>query len=334
MYLKVMIFTVSFLTTSAIPLHSNSREANWTDPKSNQAHDKTELTKDVGKSYKSHIDSSGLYSHEDDEIQNPVAEEMQRKVNMESERLRARLRQELTELWQRLSPSPGHLSSIQASMRERLAPLTQQLQSSLSSNTKELCGQLRLYLQGLEIAEAQAEGSPDLYKETFHWMSQTLEHISSKQAAIIGDFHTRAIGVIKDINEIRASEEEAAKSELWQNMRSRLGQELNSLRVETQNRVGTLKSELAALLESPQSLKAKTIDSLEQICQNETLQSQMFQARIERLFQGLEEELEMQEASRLTFSSSFSSIQPGDSLQGEFSVKLSALIQDILHSMQ
>lgn len=280
--------------------------------------------------YKSHIDSSGLYN-QDNRSKNPVAEEVQRKLNMESERLRARLHQELAELRERLSPSPAHLSSTLASMRERLAPLTQQLQSSLSSNTQDLCGQLSLYLEGLETAEAQAKASPALYQEAFHWMSQTLEQSGSKVADIVSNFHTKTVGVIEHLKEISSSEEEAAKPEFWQEISSRLGQEVNSLSLEAQNRVAALKADLAAVLETAQPQKAELTASMERFCQNAALQSQVFQARIERLFQ----ELEVQGASSLypPFSSS-SFIQPGGSLQEDFTVKLSALIQDILHSVQ
>ncbi|XP_070685832.1 apolipoprotein A-IV [Pempheris klunzingeri] len=330
MHLKVVIFAMSFVTTTAYPLHRSPREATWTDSKANQAHDKTELTKDVVKIYKSHIDNSGLY-RQDDQNKNPIAEEMQRKLNMESERLRARLRQELAELRERLSPSPAHLSSTLASIRERLAPLTQQLQSSLSSNTQDLCGQLSLYLQGLETAEVQAEASPALLQEAYHWMSQTLEHSSSKVADIISDFHAKAIGVIEHLKEISASEDEAAKTALLQEMSSRLGQEVSSLRVEAQNRVGALKAEFVALLETAHPHQAEVTAIMERFCRNAALQSQVFQARMERLFQGLEE---VKGGSSLSASSSSSSIQPGSSLQEEFSVKLSALIQDILNSVQ
>ncbi|XP_078101355.1 uncharacterized protein LOC144514036 [Sander vitreus] len=282
--------------------------------------------------YKSNIDSSSLYDP-DNQSKNPVAEEMQRKLIMESERLRNRLRQELAELNERLSPSPAHLSSTLASMRERLAPFTQQLQSSLSSNTQDLCGQLSLYLQGLETAEAQAVASPALYQEAFHWMSQTLEHSSSEVANLITDFHTKTVGVIEQLKAINAREREAVKSEHWQEISSRLGQEVSSLRVEAQNRVGALKAELTALLETARPGKAEVTASLERFCQNAALQSQVFQARMERLFQGLEEELEVQGSSSLSPSSSSTSTQPGGYLQEDFSVKLSALIQDILHSV-
>ncbi|KAI3353751.1 hypothetical protein L3Q82_004983 [Scortum barcoo] len=313
-------------------LDNFSREATWNVSKANQAHDTTVFTKDVDKIYKSHIDSSDLYS-QDDHSKTPVAEEMQRKLNLESERLRARLHQELAELRERLSPSPAHLSSTLASMRERLAPLTEQLQNSLSSNTQDLCGQLRLYLQGLETAEAQAEASPALSQEAFHWLSQTLEHSSSKVADIISDFHTKTIGEIEHLKQISASEEDEGKSELWPVISSRLGQVVSSLRVEIQNRMGALKAELAALLETAQPHKAEVTGSMERFCQNAALQSQVFQ---ERLFQGLEEEMGVQGASSMSSSSSSSSfsIQPGGSLQEDFTVKLSALIQDIMHSVQ
>lgn len=284
------------------------------------------------KLYKSHIDGSDLYNQEDYLNKNPVAEEIQHKLNMESERLRARLRQELAELRERLSPSPAHLSSTLASMRERLAPLTQQLHSSLSSNTQDLCGQLSLYLQGLETAEAQAEASPAHYQEAFHWMSQTLEHSGSKLTDIISDFQTKTTGVIEHLKEISASEGQAAKPGLWQEMSSRLGQEVNSLRVEAQNRVGTFKAELAALLKTTQPLNTELTASTERFCQNAAVQSQVFQARMERLFAGLEEELEVQDTPILSPSSS--SEHSGGSLQEDFSIKLSALIQDILHSVQ
>lgn len=283
------------------------------------------------KIYKSDIDSSGLYNQDDDHSKNPLAEEMQRKLIMESQRLRARLRQELAELRARLAPSPVQLSYTMASMRERLAPLTEQLQSSLSSNTQALCGQLRLYLQGLEAATAQPEANQALNQEAYHWLSQTLDHSSSKLADTISDFQSKTTGVIEHLKEVSISEGGAANTGLWQEISSRLGQEVSTLRMDAQNSVATLKAEFTALLETAQPLQAEATASMERFCQNAALQSQGFQTRMERLFVGLEEELEVQAASSL---SSSSSEQFGGSLQEDFSVRLSALIQDILHSVQ
>ncbi|XP_076002453.1 uncharacterized protein LOC142995336 [Genypterus blacodes] len=328
MHLKVVIFALSFLTTLAHPLYRDGANREAADPKANQAHVKAVYSKDVNKTYKSHMDSSHIYSQEDDRNTNPLAAEMQHKLNMESERLRARLRQELAELQERLSPNPAHLSSTLASMRERLAPLTQQLQTSLSSNTQDLCGQLSLYLQGLETAEVQAEVGPALYQEAFQWMSQTLEHSRSNMADIIGHFQTKSTEAIEHLKEI--SEGDGGKSELWQEMSYRLGQEVNSLRVETQIRAATLKSELATALGTDQPFRAEVVASVDRFCQSAALQSQVL-ARVERMFVGLEEELEVKAHSS---ASTPSSLQSGGSLQESFTLKLSALIQDILHSVQ
>uniref|UniRef100_A0A667YBL5 Zgc:162608 n=2 Tax=Myripristis murdjan TaxID=586833 RepID=A0A667YBL5_9TELE len=312
-----------------------NRDVAWANPKANQAQEKAELSKDVDKAYKSHLDSSGLYSQEDDHSKNPMVEDMQRKLNKESERLRARLRQELAELRERLSSYPVHPSSALVNLRERLAPLTQQLQSSLSSSTQDLCSQLNLYLQGLEMA-AQTDTSPALYREAFQWISQTLEHSGSKLADIISDFQTKTSGVIDHLREISANEGEGAqegvKSQLWQEISSRFTQEVSLLRLEVQSNVGALKAELAALLVSAEPLKAEVAASMDRFCQSAILQNQALQARIERLFLDLEGELELQGASSLSPSSS--SRESGSALQEDFSARFSALIQDILHSVQ
>lgn len=281
------------------------------------------------KVYKSNIDISTLYSHEDDD--NPVAEEMRRKLTMESERLRIRMRQELAELRERLSPSSSRLSSIMASMRERLTPLTQQLQGSLSSNSQDLCSQLNLYLQALDTAEAQEEASPSLYHEAFKWMSQTLEHSNFKLGNIIGDFYTSASGAIEHLKQTSDREEEPAASNVWLEISSKLGQEVSSLKEEAQNRVGALKTQLSVALQSAEPRKAEVSGGVEQFCQNASLQIQVLQARMEKLFTGLEEELGVPRASSLPTSSFM--LQSG-TLREEFSVKLSALIRDIMNSMQ
>ncbi|XP_054650334.1 uncharacterized protein zgc:162608 [Dunckerocampus dactyliophorus] len=296
------IFTFAILEVSAFPRHRDSREATWSDSMANQAHHKSKLTKDVDKIYKSHIDDSGLYNHsEDDHNKNQVSEEMQRKINMESERLRARLRQELTELRERLALSPAHRSSTLASVRERLAPLAQQLHGSLSSSTRSLCHELGLSLQSPEDPEA------------FNWMTQTLEQGTSKLADILDGFMAQTTEAMEHLREAS----EAANTGILQEFSSRLGQEVTSLKMEAQNKLETLKAEL---------LKADAAAAVEHFCQN-SAQQLHFQGRMERLVTGMEEELEVQSGPSLSEHS-------GGSLQEDFSLKLSALIQDILHSVQ
>uniref|UniRef100_H3BWP4 Zgc:162608 n=1 Tax=Tetraodon nigroviridis TaxID=99883 RepID=H3BWP4_TETNG len=313
--LTVVIFTLLFLTTSAHPLQRKSREATWNISQANQAHDKRDLTKTEEKLYKSHIDSGDLYD-QDDHNRNPIAGEMQHKLHTESERLRVRLRQELAELQERLSPPAAHLGPAAASVRERLAPLAQELQRSLSSNTQDLCGQLSLYLRTLEAPRAKTEASPPLYRKAFESLSQTLERSSSEVAQIISDFHTKTTEELRHLKEISAGE-----SELWQEMSSSLEQEVSSLKAEARSRVGALEAELAAALQAEQPQKAELAANVEHFCQSSVLQTQAFQARLERLFQGIRD------------SSSPSHPPSGNTLTENFTVQLSALIHDILDSV-
>ncbi|XP_024132210.1 apolipoprotein A-I [Oryzias melastigma] len=329
MNFKVVIFALLLSTTLAYPLQNGFRGAAWADTKTNQAHDKADLTKDMDKIYKSIIDSSALYNHEGDDAKNPVAEEMQQKLTMESERLRVRLRQELAELRERLSPSPAHLSATLASIRERLTPLTQQLQSSLSSNAQDLCSQLSSYLQGLEMTETAAESSPALHQEAFQWLSQTLKQNTIQLANMISEFRASASAMMEDLKQGGGSEEDAENSKMWQDVTSRLEQEVSSLKEAAQKRVEILNAQLAALQESVQPHTAEVKGTVERFCENTAQQSQELQAWMEKLFKALEEEL------HATSSVSFSlPVQHDSSLQEDFTVKLSALIQDILHSVQ
>lgn len=272
------------------------------------------------KFYKSHIESSDLYD-QGDHNKNPIVGEMQHKLSMESERLRVRLRQELAELQDRLSPSAAHLGAATASVRERLVPLAQELQHSLSSNTQDMCGQLGLYLQRVEGPWAKTKASPLLYQDAFEWMSQTLERSSSEVAQIISDFHTKSTEELQHLKEISAGEKEGAESELWQEMSSSLEQEVRTLQAEARSRVGALKAQLAAALQSEQPETAELTANMEQFCQSSILQNQAFQARLERLFQGIRD------------SSSPSLPSSGGTLTEDFTVQLSALIHDILDSV-
>ncbi|XP_014907940.1 uncharacterized protein LOC106959704 isoform X1 [Poecilia latipinna] len=328
---ELVLVTLSLSATLAHPLHSDSREAGWVDSKANHVFDKADLSKDVHGIYKSVIDSSGLYTLGSDDTKHPLAQEMQRKLTVESERLRVRLRQELAELRERLSPSPAQLSATLNSMKERLSPLTQQLQNSLSSNTQDLCSQLRLYLQGLEKTAAQAEAGPAFYQEAVQWISQNLELSNSQLSSLISDFQTSASGVIEHLKQKSDAEEGAIGSEVWQAVISKLGQEVSSLREEAQSRMGAFRAQLAALLESARPPQTEVADGLEQFCHSAALQSQALQARMERLFIGVEEEVGGASAVSQPLSSS---MQEGASLREDFSVRLSALIQDIMHSVQ
>ncbi|KAM9811810.1 uncharacterized protein ACBT44_011269 isoform 2-T2 [Syngnathus typhle] len=297
----VIICTFAILAISAYP-HRGTRDVTWTDSKANQAQPKSEITKEADKIYKSQIDDSSLYHNEDEYNKNPFTDEMQRKIIGESDRLRARLHQELAQLRERLAPSPAHLASMLASVRERLAPLAQQL----DNNTHGLCNQLKMYV------------SPEVnpYPEVHGWMTQELEQSASKMADILAEFMSQTREVTERLREM--SEVEVTHEDFWRGFSSRLESEVKSLKAEVQNSLETLKAELADQSESVRPLKA----AVECFCQLQTSQ-----ARIERLLTSMEEELEVQ-------LSSSHPVYSGGLLQEDFSVKLSALIQDILHSVQ
>ncbi|XP_041734715.1 uncharacterized protein LOC121568227 [Coregonus clupeaformis] len=321
MHLKVVIFALSFLTTTAHPLHRTSRETSQTlqDIINNQAHEKTDLSKDVNGLWKSHVENSNLYTQDSPKS---MVSEIRHKLSLESERLRARLRQELTKLRETLAPYPAHSQSSEstlASMRDRLGPLTKQLQSAVNGNSQELCSHLRLYFQGLEAAESQAAAGPTLYLEAVQWISQTLDDSSAKITFVIQAFKTKASSMIRELNG-------TIQGDFWQEVNIRLGQEVQALSLEVQGRVGVLKAKLARLLLAPQPLKAEVSTSMEQFCQSAALQDQLFHARIEKHLLGQE--------SQAQSPSEPLSLQPLGLLEEDFSDKLSALLQDILHTVQ
>ncbi|KAJ0022096.1 hypothetical protein NQD34_009586 [Periophthalmus magnuspinnatus] len=329
MLIKVML-CASFLTLSANPLHRNTREAPWADSRINQAHDKTEVSKSMDSNYKSHIDSSSLYSQEE-EAKHPVAAEVQHKLSLESERLRVRLHQELAELREKLSPSTSHVSSTLSGFRERLAPLMLQLQTSLSSSTQELCVQVRLHMQSMESAEAPADDSQNLQQKILQRISQTLDQSSSKMDAIVQNFDSEASKVLGQFKDSVGSEGGITHSEMWQKFSSKLAQEVSTLRVEAHNRAGMLLEELSSLQTASQGYEANMSAKMEHFCLNADLQIQLFAAQMERLFVDLEEELLAHtDSGQAPFSSSLYS----GSLQEDFSLKFSSLIQDILQSVQ
>ncbi|XP_077578971.1 uncharacterized protein LOC144200602 [Stigmatopora nigra] len=300
---KVAIFcAIAILAVSAYPIHRDPRDATWTDSKANQANSKSQLTKEADELYKSRIDHSALYRMDNDFAKDALSMEIQRKLLMESERLRERLRHELADLKARLAPSRAQLSSAMASLRGRLTPLTQELHN----NTHDLCQQLRVYLQ----IPNPVEGKPDPIVR--QWMVRALEQSGSRLTEILAQ--------IREVTEHPIGQEEVANSRTWEGFSSKIGQEVISMKEEVQNSMDSLREELAKSSESASPLGG----AVERFCQALALQNQAFQTRMESLLREMEEELEIQ-------SSPF---QDGGSLQEDFSVQLSALIQDILHSVQ
>ncbi|KAI4880396.1 hypothetical protein NFI96_018699, partial [Prochilodus magdalenae] len=313
--LQFVFFASSLVTVSAFPLQQDvdGEEPLWTvqEEIANLAIDKADATKEFNGMWKSHVVSSDLYSQSP---QNPMAAELRRKLSQESERLRARLRQELLELRQRLSPYPTQPQLTPANVRELLAPFTKQLQKALDSNTQELCGQLSLNLQGLQ--ELQADGSAP-YLEAVEKIGQAMDESHRRRTAAFEDFKTKAFEAVEE-------DHDGSRKELWEEVTARLGQEIVSFSLEVQGKVAALKVALAGLLTSAEPPSAEAASKVLHFCQSSSAQNARFITNLEQQIAKLEEQQSQGDPS------SHINIE---SIQEDFSTRLNALLQDIVHTL-
>ncbi|KAL6471023.1 hypothetical protein MHYP_G00196730 [Metynnis hypsauchen] len=313
--LQSVILAMCLATATAFPVQQDpaSQEAVWSvqEEIANLAIDKADVTKEFNGMWKSHVVSSDLYSQN---AQNPMAAELRHKLSQESERLRARLRQELLELRQRLSPYPIHPQLTPANVRELLAPFTKQLQKALDSNTQELCGQLSLNLQGLQ--DLQADGSaPNL--EVVEKIGQALDESHRRRTTAFEDFKTKAFEAVEE-------DRDGSKKELWEEVTARLGQEIVSFSLEVQGKVAALKVSLAGLLTSAEPRRAEAASKVLQFCQSSSTQNEKFITNLEQQITKLEEQ--QSHGDPLSHISI-------ESIQEDFSTRLNALLQDIVHTL-
>ncbi|XP_066498702.1 apolipoprotein A-IV [Hoplias malabaricus] len=310
--LQFVILALSLANLTAFPIQQDtaSQEASWSvqEETANLAIDKADITKEFNGMWKSHVVSSDLYS---ENSQNPMAVELRQKLSQESERLRARLRQELLELRLRLSPYPSHPQLTPANIREILAPFTKQLQGALDSNTQELCGQLSQSLQGLPADRL----SP--YREALDKIGQALNDSHWKRTAAFEEFKTKAFEAVEE-------DHDSSKKELWEEVTARLGQEIVSFSLEVQGRVATLKVSLASLLTSAQPPRDEATSKVLQFCQSSSSQNQKLIADLDSQITKLEEQQSQGDPS------SHINIE---SIQEDFSTRLNALLQDIVHTL-
>ncbi|XP_072547624.1 uncharacterized protein [Salminus brasiliensis] len=315
MLLQFMILATSLAAAIAFPVQQGtaSGEALWTvqEEIENLATNKADISKEFNGMWKSHVVSTDLYSPD---AQNPMAAELRRKLSQESERLRARLRQELLELRQRLSPYPTHPQLTPANVRELLAPFTQKLQRALDSNTQELCGQLSLSLQGLQ--GLQPDG-PSPYQEAVGKIGQALDESHRRRTVAFEDFKTKAFEAVEE-------DRDGSKKDLWEEVTARLGQEIVSFSLEVQGKVAALKVSLTGLLTSAEPAKAEADSKVLQFCQSSSAQNQKFIADLEQQIASLEEKQSHGDPS------SHVNIE---SIQEDFSTRLNALLADIVHTL-
>ncbi|XP_055052389.2 uncharacterized protein [Misgurnus anguillicaudatus] len=313
MYLQFVGLALTFTTITAFPLnHDTSREASWSLQSNNQAIDKKDFAKDTNSGmWKNHVVSSDLYSQDSF---NPMAAELRHKLSMESERLRARLKQELAELRERLSPYPSHPKHTLASVKDFLAPFTKQLQTSLQSNTQELCEKLSLNLQDLNPDEAT------LYQEAVQKITLALDESHQKRTAAFENFKTKAFEAVEE-------EKDSSGKELWEEVTARLGQEVCTFSLEIQGKVAALKIALAGHLASTLPPRNVMATKVEQFCQNSSVRNEQFILNLDQQMIALQEKQNNGESS-----AGFHQINL-ESIQEDFSTRISALLEDIVHTL-
>lgn len=258
--------------------------------------------------WKSHVVSSDLYSPDS---LNSMAADLRHKLSQESDRLRARLRQELLDLRQRLSPYPSHPQVTPTNVHELLSPFTKSLQLALESNTQQLCGHLMMTVQGVQ------SNGPSLYQDATEKISQAMDESHKRRTAAFEDFKTKAFEAVEE-------DKDSSRKDLWEEVTARLGQEICSFSLEAQGKIAALKVSLTTLLTSSEPLGAEMVSKVDQFCDGSSRQNHKFIADLVQQISRLEEKQSKGE------SSSHVNI---DSIQEDFSTRLNALLQDIVHSI-
>ncbi|XP_060744668.1 apolipoprotein A-IV [Tachysurus vachellii] len=310
--LLYVIFAVTLGTTTAFPVNQDaaSREGFWSihDESTNLAIDKKDTTKNSDGMWKSHVVSSDLYSPDS---LNPMAAELRYKLSQESDRLRARLRQELLDLRQRLSPYPSHPQGTVPNVQELLSPFTKGLQMALESNTHQLCSHLRITIQGV-----QADG-PLLYQEAIEKIRQAMDESHKRRTAGFEDFKTKAFEAVEE-------DKDSSRKDLWEEVTASLGQEILSYSLEVQGKIAALKVSLTTLLTSSEPLGAEMVSKVDQFCDGSSRQNHKFIANLVQQISMIEEKQNKGEPpSHVNI----------DSIQEDFSTRLNALLQDIVHTI-
>ncbi|XP_030632213.1 apolipoprotein A-IV [Chanos chanos] len=313
MQFKLLVLPVCFVIIKAHPLSrdSSSGEISWDNSgqKANQANEKSEVTKELNGMWKSHVESSDIYSQDS---YNLMSGDIRHKLRLESERLRARLRQQLSELRDKLYPHTSQTQHGLANVKELFAPLTKQLQSALDSTTQELCGQLQLHLLTLNPEEDA------LHFEISQRLSQSLDDSQKKMTVSVEDFKTKILDLAQE-------NKHSSGSTFWEEVTSKLGQEASTFKLEVLGSVTALKASLADLLISPQYLKDEVTSRVIQFCQSSTIKN-------ERLILDLEQHLVRLQQQHRNGESETHHLIGMDSLQ-DFSTKLNALLRDIRNTL-
>ncbi|KAG5836878.1 hypothetical protein ANANG_G00233360 [Anguilla anguilla] len=302
MHLKALVLVISFVATAGLPVPQNNDstrpEASWdySSQTANQAADKTELTKEADRTWKSSLESSDLYgdlyAHDVSQSQGSLTGDLRRKLSLESQRLRA--------------PAPAA-----AAARDRLALPAHRLRDALDSDARELCSALRRYAQGPETAEAPPRAGARA-RGGRAGMGRALGASERELTARLAEFQAEASGATGGQGGAAAA----------------LRAEVEAFGAGVRSRAESLRAGLAGT----QSLGEGLSKHVEQFCRSSEEENRRFAGRIERQLEALGQG-ERGALSEGLGEAPFVSPSSTGSLGEDFSPKLNALLQDILQTL-
>ncbi|XP_036393332.1 uncharacterized protein zgc:162608 [Megalops cyprinoides] len=315
MHLKLVVFAFYLLAAAAYPVLPNDetswRERSWDSPSqtANQAADKTPVLKHAHSgNWKQQLEDSELYSRD-------VPADWP-KLGVASERLRARLMQELRELREKLAAYAPPPEQGLPALRDRLAPLTRHLRGALHTSTQELCTQLSRHAQG---PEAEGEGQQEAVWRVGLAVGGGLQDLS----AHLEEFHTQASGALRELGGTltQPSQEEVTAV---------LRREVEAFRAELQSRAAALRVGLEETPPTVQPLGERLSKGVAQFCHASSEQNQQLSDRIEKYLEGLEPGEGQGRGPGEVTSPPLGST---GSLKEDFSLRLSALLRDIMQTL-
>ncbi|KAG7471365.1 hypothetical protein MATL_G00123750 [Megalops atlanticus] len=308
MHLKLVVFAFSLLAAAAYPVLPND-ETSWREGSrdnpgqiANQAADKTPVLKDVHGGWKQQLEDSELYSRDV-----PAGWP---KLGVASEQLRARLMQELRELREKLA---AYAPPPETALRDRLAPLTRHLRGALHTSTQELCARLA------RAPEAAGEGQQAAAWRVGLAVGGGLQDLS----AHLEQFHAQVSAALRELGGTltQPSQEEVTAA---------LRTEVEAFRAGLQSRAAALQAGLEETPSTAQSLRERLSKGMAQFCHASSEQNQQLSDRIERYLEGLGLGEGQGRGPGEVTSPPLGST---GSLKEDFSLRLSALLRDIMQTL-
>lgn len=262
--------------------------------------------------WKSSLENTDPYAGDLSRGSGPLAGDLRRKLSLESQRLRARLTQELRELQERLAaafvtnPAPSPPPGPSPAARERLAALALRLHHALDSDARELCSRLTRYAQAPETADRSEPAA--CYQDAARGIGQALDDGERQLNARLEEFREEVASTAGGAGDPSAA----------------LRREVEAFGVRVRSRGQALRAGLAGT----QSFGEVLSNHVERFCRSSAEENRLFADSVERQLEALRRGQSELPAEVPSVSSSSMG-----SLGEDFSPKLSALLQDILQTL-